>query len=67
RLELHQRREILWLVRLSVDLTLKSQAVFLVRFQFPLSFPLRFFERDPVPVCFRWICRLDLRRNRSDG
>ena len=61
RLELHQRREILWLVRLLVDLTFKSQAVFLVCLQFLLSSSLRLFERDHVPVCFRWICRLDLR------
>ncbi|CAN6848433.1 unnamed protein product [Brassica oleracea] len=32
-----------------------------------LSLSLRFFERDPVPVCFRWICGLDLCRNRSAG
>ncbi|CAF2085373.1 unnamed protein product, partial [Brassica napus] len=24
-------------------------------------------ERDPVPVCFRWIFHLDLRRNRAAG
>ncbi|CAN6914294.1 unnamed protein product, partial [Brassica oleracea] len=62
RLELHQRRKILWLVRLWVDLTLKFQAPSIL-----LSLSLRFFERDPVPVYFRWICRLDLRRNRSAG
>ena len=62
RLELHQRRKILWLVRLWVDLTLKFQAPSIL-----LSLSLRFFERDPVLVCFRWICRLHLRRNRSAG
>ncbi|KAF2600485.1 hypothetical protein F2Q68_00011330 [Brassica cretica] len=45
RLELHQRRKILWLVRLWVDLTLKFQAPSVL-----LSLSVRFFERDPVPV-----------------
>lgn len=34
-------------------------------FHLLVSFPLSLFERDPVPVCFRWIHRLELRRTRS--
>ncbi|KAF2582620.1 hypothetical protein F2Q68_00004563 [Brassica cretica] len=52
---------------LSIDLMLKPKAVYLERLQILLSFRLRFFERDPVPVCFRWISRLDLRLNRYAG